>query len=210
MVLVKISPNTKLKLEGKTLFSASGGGGEPEPSGPIIQTQNFSNVGSTASSLTWNKFDSNLGTLTGITLEATGVLSGSYNVENYDVDPANLSANTTGRIRLTFSGVGAPTLINGSLINPLATSPASTAGREIDPQSSQEFTLLGGVGINASTFNSNQFANAAYYSAIGGGTFNSSISRLVSLSVAGTDFDTNVDTALAGGTITLTYEFIPA
>ena len=177
----------------------------------IFQTQNYSNVDATAASLTWNKFDLNLGTLTAITLEATGILSGFYDVDNLDVsDPATLSANTTGRIRLTFSGVGAPTLINGSLINPLITSPASTSGQTIAPSASQTFTLLSGVGVNESTFSSNQLANAAYYSALGGGTFNSSLSRLVSLSVSGTDFDTHTATVVAGGTINLTYEYTPA
>lgn len=176
----------------------------------IFQTQNYSNVGATAAPLTWNKFDLNLGTLTAITLEATGILSGFYDVDNLDVsDPATLSANTTGRIRLTFSGVGAPTLINGSLINPLSTSPASTSGQTIAPSASQTFTLLSGVGVNESTFSSNQLANAAYYSALGAGTFNSSLSRLVSLSVSGTDFDTHTATVVAGGTINLTYEYTP-
>ena len=176
----------------------------------ILQTQNYSNVGSTAASLTWNKFDLNLGTLTAITLEATGILSGSYDVDNLDpADPASLSANTTGRIRLTLLGPGAPSLINGSLINPLSTSPVSTSGQTIAPNSSQTFTLLSGLGVNESTFSSNQFANAAYYSAIGGGTFNSSLARVVGLVVAGTDFDTHTASVLAGGTINLTYEYTP-
>ena len=176
----------------------------------IFQSQNYSNVGATAASLTWNKFDLNLGTLTAITLESTGTLSGSYDVDNLDVsDPATLTQNTTGRIRLTFSGGASPNLINGSLINPLSTSPASTSGQTIAPSTSQTFTLLSGSGVNESTFSSNQLANAVYYSAIGGGTFNSSLSRLVSLSVNGTDFDTHTATVVAGGTINLTYEYTP-
>ncbi len=176
----------------------------------IVQTQTYNNVGATAASFTWNKFDLNLGTLTAITLESTGILSGSYGVDNLDVsDPATLIQNTTGRIRLTFSGVGAPTLINGSLINPLSTSPASTSGQTIAPSTSQTFTLLSGSGVNESTFSSNQLANAVYYSAIGGGTFDSSLSRLVGLTVSGTDFDTRTASVLAGGTINLTYEYTP-
>jgi hypothetical protein len=176
----------------------------------IFQSQNYSNVGSTAALLTWNKFDLNLGTLTAITLESTGTLSGSYDVDNLDVsDPATLTQNTTGRIRLTFSGVGAPALINGSLISPLSTTPTSTSGQTIAPSSSETFTLTSGFGANESTFSSNQLANAAYYSALGGGTFNSSLSRLVSLSVSGTDFDTHTATVVAGGTINLTYEYTP-
>lgn len=176
----------------------------------IFQTQNYSNVDSTAALLTWNKFDLNLGTLTAITLEATGVLSGSYDVDNLDpADPASLSANTTGRIRLTLLGPGAPSLINGSLINPLSTSPVSTSGQTIAPSGSQTFTLLSGAGVNESSFSSDQLANAAYYTAFGSGTFQSSLSRLVNLSVSGTDFDTHTATILAGGTINLTYEYNP-
>jgi hypothetical protein len=207
MAIVKIAPNTNVKLIGKTLFSASGGGGEPEPSGPIIQTQNFSNVGpGLGSTLTWNKFDSDLGTLTGITFEATGVLSGSYTIDNLDPDvEAEFTSNTTARIRLTPSGASA---ILGSLIDPLATSPASTQGQLIAPESSQVFTLLG-EGANESTFNSNQFANAAYYSAVGGGTFDTRIARPLFFTIA-SEFNSNTSTLLAGGTITLTYEYIPA
>jgi hypothetical protein len=176
----------------------------------IFQTQNYSNVGTTPAPLTWNKFDLNLGTLTAITLEATGILSGSYDVDNLDpTDPATLIQNTTGRIRLTLLGPGAPSLINGSLISPLSTSPASDSGQTIAPSTSQTFTLLSGPGVNESTFSSDQLANAAYYSALGGGTFNSSLSRVVGLFVGGTDFDTHTTTVLAGGTINITYEYTP-
>jgi hypothetical protein len=176
----------------------------------VFQTQNYSNVGSTAASLTWNKFDLNLGTLTAITLEADAVLSGSYEIDNNDpADPATLTANSTGRIRLTFLGVGAPSLINGSLINPLATTPVSTSGQTVAANSQQVFTLSSGAGVNESTFSSNQLANAAYYAAIGGGTFGSSLSRLVVLSVTGADFTVDTSLALAGGTIDLTYEYTP-
>jgi hypothetical protein len=181
------------------------------PAAIIFQSQNYSNVDSTAAFLTWNKFDLNLGTLTAITLEATGILSGSYDVHNLDpLDPATLIQNTTGRIRLTFSGVGVPSLINGSLISPLSTTPASTSGQTIGPNVDQTFTLLSGPGVNESTFSSDQLANAAYYSALGGGTFNSSLSRVIGLVVGGTDFDTHTASVLAGGTINLTYEYTPA
>ena len=176
----------------------------------VFQTQNYSNVGSTAASLTWNKFDLNLGTLTAITLESNAVLSGSYEIDNNDTaDPATLTANSTGRIRLTFLGAGAPSLINGSLINPLVTTPVSTIGQTVPANSQQTFTLSSGVGVNESTFNSNQLANAAYYAAFGGGTFDSSLSRLVVLSVTGADFNADTALTLADGTINLTYEYTP-
>lgn len=176
----------------------------------IFQTQNYSNVGATAASLTWNKFDLNLGTLTAITLEATGILSGSFSVTNDDVDPANLTANTSGRIRLTLTGPGAPVFINGSSVSPISTSPASVSGTSIDPTSTQVFTLLSGIGVNGSSFSSNQTANSAYYSAIGGGTFGSSLSRLITVAVSGADYSIDTASTLAGGTINLTYEYTPA
>jgi hypothetical protein len=176
----------------------------------VFQTQNYSNVGSTAASLTWNKFNLSLGTLTAITLEATGILSGSYSVTNDDGDPANLTANTSGRIRLTLTGPGAPAFINGSLVSPISTSPASVSGTSIVPTSTQVFTLLSGIGVNGSSLSSNQTANSAYYSAIGGGTFDSLLSRLIVVGVSGADYSINTASALAGGTINLTYEYTPA
>jgi hypothetical protein len=176
----------------------------------VFQTQNYSNVGTTAAPLTWNKFDLNLGTLTTITLEGAGLLSGSYSVTNDDVDPASLTANTTGRIRLTLTGTGAPALINGSLLNPISTSPASVSGTSIDPTSTKTFTLLSGSGVNESSFTSNQTANSAYYSAIGGGTFSSLLSRIMVVSATGADYSIDTALALAGGTINLTYEYTPA
>lgn len=177
----------------------------------IFQTQNYSNVGTTPALLTWNKFDLNLGTLTAITLEATGILSGSYEIHNTDAEEvATLGSNSTGRIRLTLLGPGAPTVINGLSINPLVTSPVSTAGQTINPGVDQTFTLLSGPGVNESTISSNQLANAAYFSALGGGTFNSSMARQVVLTVtSGGSFDTHPETVLAGGTINITYEYTP-
>lgn len=176
----------------------------------LWSSQNYNNVGATAQLLTWNKFDLNLGTLTKITLEEVGILSGSYSVTNGDVDPANLTANTSGRIRLTLTGPGAPAFINGSLVSPISTSPASVSGTSIDPTSTQVFTLLSGIGVNESSFSSNQTANSAYYSAIGGGTFGSSLSRLIIVGVSGADYSINTASALAGGTINLTYEYTPS
>jgi hypothetical protein len=174
----------------------------------ISQSQNYSGVSVTPATLTWNKFDLNLGTLTAITLESTGTLSGSYYINVTDFNQKTLTANTTGRINLAFSGPGAPGF-SGSLINPLSTTPPSTSGQTIDGY--VEFFLSSGRGVNESTFSSNQLANAVYYSAIGGGTFNSFTSRSVDISVSGEEgFDAYSETVLAGGTINLTYEYTPA
>lgn len=178
----------------------------------IVQTQNFSNIGNTGLALTWNKFDLNLGSLTAITLQATGVLSGSYTATNSGLEEdVTLTANTTGRIRLSFSGTGAPATLNGSSLNPLLTSPASTASTIIPPATVETFTLQSGAGINESSFFSNQFVNASYYSVIGGGTFTNTISRPVFVALSGEPGTFNSDTALllANGTVELTYEYTP-
>jgi hypothetical protein len=192
------------------LFAVLAAAGANSHAAIVFQTQNYSNVGTTAAPLTWDKFDLNLGTLTTITLEGAGLLSGSYSVTNGDTDPASLTANTTGRIRLTLTGTGAPALINGSLLNPISTSPVSVSGTSIDPTSTKTFTLLSGIGVNESSFSTNQIANSAYYSAIGGGTFSSSLSRLISVSATGADYSIDSTLALAGGSIDLTYEYTPA
>ncbi len=177
----------------------------------VLQSQNFSNVNETTpASLTWNKFDLSLGTLTAITFEATGVFSGSYTITTLSTNfPTQLTSNTTGQISLTLLGPGSPGYFIGSLIDPLITFPASTAGQTIGPSSSTTFTLSSGVGINQSTFSSNEFANAAYYSALGGGTFGSSVELFIGMGLIGDDYTGDVSTLLAGGTVNLTYVYTP-
>ena len=175
----------------------------------ITQTLNYSSLGTSAQTPTWDKFDLNLGTLTRITFIGSGTLSGSYDVINNDtVDAAVFSANTIGRIRLTLTGAGAPAVIQGSLLDPISTSPVSTTGTSVPAGGTQTFTLLSGAGVNESSFNSNQTANSAFYSALGGGTFGSSLTRFFSATIPG---DNSTDTTLlvAAGDITLEYEYTP-
>lgn len=173
----------------------------------VLQTQNYSNV-TTGSSLTWQKFDLNLGTLTAITLDISGALSGSFLVTNSDPTAVQVY-DSQGRIRLTFQGAGAPAALNGSYKNPLSTSPSTDAtGTTVPAFSSQTFTLTGANTLPS--INSNQLANAAYYSAIGGGTFNTTMIRTFNVTVDGSVFNVDSSLAVAGGAIDLTYEYTPS
>jgi hypothetical protein len=175
----------------------------------ITQTLNYSNLGATAQSPTWNKFDLNLGTLTRITFIGSGTLSGSYDVINNDtVEAAVFSANATSRIRLALTGSSPAIVIQGSLLNPISTSPASTSGASVPAGGAQTFTLLSGTGVNVSSFDSTQTANSAFYSALGGGTFGSQLTRFFSATIPG-DNSTDTTSLVAGGSITLEYEYTP-
>ncbi len=173
----------------------------------IFQTQNYSNV-TTGSSLTWQKFDLNLGTLTAITLDISGALSGSFLVTNSD--PTAITVyDSQGRIRLTFQGAGAPVALNGAYLKPLSTSPSTdSTGTTIPALSNQTFTLTGANTLPS--ISSNQFANAAYYSALGGGTFDTTMIRTFNVTVDGSIFNVDGSPVVAGGKIDLTYTYTPS
>ena len=179
----------------------------------VFQTQNYSNVsGSTAGtalSLFWNKFDTGLGTLTGITMEITGGLSGSFTLINNSEASAEIS-NSSAAFRMNFSsGAGSPSNIFGSNVSPLPTTPSTGAiPTEVPFTSTETFDIIGTVELYNNTFD--YFGNAAYFSSAGPATFSTLLFRSVGATVGGENFTLNTAASLLGGTINLTYEYTPA
>jgi len=181
----------------------------------IFQTQNYSNVNASTSgtglSLLWNKFDTGLGTLTGVTMEFTGNLTGSFNVTNSDLTPIDVY-NSTSTFRLNFSpGGAAPSNITGTAVSPISTTPGTGAspGTTIAGGGSENFSINGPVSL----YNSglvNYFGNASYFSSAGPATFSTILFRNFGVSVDGTTFNVNGAGAVMGGTINLTYEYTPS
>lgn len=62
-------------------------------------------------SITLNKFDSSLGTLTGVTFELIGEVSGQASYESLDSAPAVISLNLQATIELDGSGLGLGTIV---------------------------------------------------------------------------------------------------
>jgi hypothetical protein len=135
----------------------------------INQLQSFSGLSTNSLVQTWNQFDSTLGTLTGISLTINGTVTGSFKVFNVDsIDPATVG-NPKDRLRLTFSGSGAPSTQQTTQTT-ITTTPAWWY--TIDPLSNESFNLspnpqsLGSV-------NNNLFAFAEFF--IGTGTLSSTL-----------------------------------
>ena len=180
----------------------------------VFQTQNYSNVnGSTAGSglsLNWDKFDTGLGTLTGITMEITGSISGSFDLINNDPTPVDIY-NSSSTFRMNFSaGTGAPSNIFGTAVSPISTTPGTGAlpGTTVAASSSQTFTINGPISLYSSG-PTDFFANASYFSAAGPASFSTILFRNFTATVDGSLFTLDTTSAVMGGTINLTYEYTP-
>ena len=183
------------------------------PAAIVFQTQNYSSVSGsttgTALSLFWNKFDTGLGTLTAITMEITGGLSGSFSLVNNSESVAEVS-NSSATFRMSFSsGTGVPDNITGSSVVPISTTPSTGAtAAEVAALSTQVFNINGTVALYDNSFD--YFSSAAYFSAVGPSTFSTLLFRNVSANVGGELFTLNTSGAVMDGTINLTYEYTPA
>ncbi|MCE9586776.1 MAG: PEP-CTERM sorting domain-containing protein [Verrucomicrobia bacterium] len=172
----------------------------------INQLQSFSSLSTNSLVLTWNQFDSALGTLTGISLIIDGTVTGSFDVFNSDlVDPATLS-NPKDRLRLTFSGLGAPSAQQTAQTT-LTTIPAMQF--TIATNSNQSFNL----GLNPQSLgsvNNNLFAFAEFFT--GTGTLSSTLVQpfvLTSDNSGNTTVDYSQMFASGSVSIDYTYDAIP-
>lgn len=160
-------------------------------------------------SLTWDKFDPTLGTLTGVSLSIGGTASGSVSVSNTDVDALNLF-DFFNRVRLTFGGTGskpaAQTATNTALVSspliPTAPGTYSLAG-----ESTQGFSLspatqeLSGLSNNLDAF-------LAYFT--GPGTFTTSLIQLPAIASSNSGFTTIDNSGLSAyGMVSIVYTYQP-
>ena len=174
------------------------------PAAIVFQTQNFSSV-TTGTVLNWNQFDSSLGILTGVVFDFTGTLSGSFSITDTDDFSDVTVSNPNARLGLTFSGVGAPSALQGtaatfttSPANPFVVSGSATQVFDVDPA---PFTLTPFT-------SSNLIGSAAYFTGLS--TFDTSILRIMQVTLTGGTSTQDFSAALAAGTLGLTYEYTPA
>jgi len=185
------------------------------PAAIIFQTQNYSNVSANNAvsglSLLWNKFDTGLGTLTAVTMEFSGSLTGSFTITNNDSNTVDVY-DSRARFRMDFlAGAGAPANITGTFIQPLDTTPFTGAdpGSAIAASGTQVFSINGPISL----YNSglvDYFANASYFSSTGPATFNTILYRNVFVTTSGENLSQNFTASVMGGTVNLTYEYTPA
>jgi hypothetical protein len=172
----------------------------------INQLQSFSALSTNSLNLTWNQFDSSLGTLTGISLTIDGTVTGSFDVFNVDsIDPATVG-DPKDRLRLIFSGSGAPSAQQTTQTT-LTTTPAMPY--EMEPLSNESFNL-GPIPQSLGSMNNNLFTFASFFT--GPGTLSSTLFQPFTLT-SNNSGNTTVDYSqmFASGSVSLdyTYDAVP-
>lgn len=180
----------------------------------ILQTQNYSNVSAddpgTALSLLWNKFDTGLGTLTGVKMTITSNLTGSFTVNNNAAGNASVYNSSSGFYFVFGAGAGQPAAIVPGAVSPISTSPSSGTfpGSSVAASSSETFTINGPISLyNSGTLD--YFADASYFSAASPASFSTDLWRDFAATVTGGNFTLNSTDAVIGGTVTVLYEYTP-
>ena len=190
--------NQILTLTVFALFSFA----EAKAAGPLIsisQTNAFSV--NPAQTLTWNQFDSSLGTLTGITFEATSGLSGSFTVSNQGSSSMTARRSTAENV-FEFLGAGSPGVIFSDSYTPVITTPVSNnTGTTIAAGQSQVFTITAGQSFSLPS--ADFFSFASYFT--GTGTVLSDASMSINITATGATFMVDSNAAKTDGSAILTY-----
>ena len=151
--------------------------------------------------LTWNQFDSSLGTLTGITFEATSGLSGSFTVSNQGSSSMTARRSTAENV-FEFLGAGSPGVIFSDSYTPVITTPVSnTTGTTIAAGQSQVFTITAGQSFSLPS--ADFFSFASYFT--GTGTVLSDASMSINITATGATFQVDSSAAKTDGSAILTY-----
>ena len=170
----------------------------------IIQTNTF--TVNPSQSLTWNQFDSSLGTLTGITFSVNAGISGSFTVFNSDTVSGLQVTDSNSRLRFAFgAGTGTPGNVFNEYIAPIPTSPLSdSVGSPVAANSSQLFTISAGtqyVDLMRDFFSSSQ----AYFTGLG--TVSSVVQQFLAITSTGENYNLNSSLTKSSGTAVLTYTY---
>jgi len=146
---------------------------------------------------TFNLFDTNLGTLTGVTFSLTTSITAEVDVFNLTGTPQNFS-NATASIPVKVTGPDATSVTTTAIAGPFSGSVPAPLG--IYP-----FKGLTGTGTNTTTVSSLNFGS---YEGVGTGTAQVAINGLVGTYSGQAGFGVGFGgSAVAGGTFTLTYNY---
>ena len=187
------------------LLSIAGMEGHSETLLYIYQTNTFA-VNSGSISREWQQFNPTLGTLTGITFEASAALSGSFLVENQNTNDNRIRVRySNDKINVAFQ--------DGEVFY----GPGDFFGTEYDPILTIPDSGTDGTYINrgvTTTFNINNgqtmilpledlFLYDLYFTGLG--TVSTDFSQLFNVTVTGGAYRVNSENVLATGSATLTY-----
>ena len=172
----------------------------------INQTNTFA-VNSGSISKQWQQFDPTLGTLTGITFEASAGLSGSFDVENQNIvnNPIRVRFSND-KIIVAFQEDGqgnvSPGDIFGTEYDPISTSPDSgSTGTTVNQGITRTFSINNGQTMILPL--EDLFPYESYFTGLG--TVSSDFSQLFGVTVSGGAYRVNSENVLATGSATLTY-----
>jgi hypothetical protein len=172
----------------------------------INQTNTFA-VNSGSISTQWQQFDPRLGTLTGITFEASAALSGSFDVENQNTSNNPIRVrDSNDQILVTFQDnspdYSSPGDIFGTDYDPILTSPdPGTLGTSINRGVTTTFNINNGQTMIL--LSEDLFPYELYFTGLG--TVSSDFSQIFNVTVTGGRYRVNSDNVLANGSATLTY-----
>jgi hypothetical protein len=171
----------------------------------INQTNNFA-VNSGSISRQWQQFDPTLGTLTGITFEASAGLSGSFDVQNQNTNNNQIRVRfSTDRIVVAFqelNDVGNPGEVMGTRYEFISTVPNSASpGTYINQGTTTTFSINNGQTMILPMEDFLPFED--YFTGLG--TVSTDFSQLFTVQVTGGTFSVNSENVLATGSATLTY-----
>ena len=182
----------------------------------IVQTQNFSFVPEDSATLTFNQFNSALGTLTGIVITTNLTKSGgSLFVDNESATPA--SGNITQSVTITLVSLDV-SLIDTSL-QPIGNNVAATSvyfanvgvddgdGPGVQSTGADYDGTTFGIVNNSQTRNVNSAAWAGY---TGAGTYDIDVDGLQGFNTSAIGgAAVAIDPATASGDVTITYIYTP-
>jgi hypothetical protein len=189
------------------LLSILGMEGHSESLLHIYQTNTFA-VNSGPISKQWQQFDPTLGTLTGITFEASAGLSGWFDVQNQNTNNNRILVRfSSDRILVAFqeqADVGNPVSVMGTRYQFISTVPNSAStGTYINQGTTTTFSINNGQTMILPIEDFLPFED--YFT--GFGTFSTDFSQLFLVQVTGGTFSVNSENVLATGSATLTYTY---
>jgi MYXO-CTERM domain-containing protein len=177
--------------------------------GTITQEADFSIEGNASPSILFAKFDSALGTLTGISLSFTGTAAGTFSVTDVDPDVDTSVNALSDRLRLIF-----PSLTSGTFLQATPNSVTANISPALPTVLSEgqtvTFTLSSSpiTGVPSANVYSQVGSSAADAYFIGSGNVSASMRQLFVLNTdAGVAPTTNFNGVVNNGTATLIYTY---
>ena len=163
----------------------------------IVQTQNFTNLGNSGQTYSWNGFNTAVGTLTSAVFVVNGTYSGSFSVESPAVDTSVYHLDALAELDLQGVVWRYSDWVNLPLDGDFAPEGTTTT---FTIQGSPGMTINSGNLVPVTALSSNYFTNT---------TLTSSLLRYT-MPMISEDASTNTANTRLNGTISLTYTYTPS